>query len=69
MADTIRVLEGYRGRPSNEQFIPAGDYPANDPALHGAGAYLLESGFAVSLSEKPKPAASKKEDKPEPDDE
>jgi len=50
---TIRVLDGYQGRPSNERFIPAGVYDDNDPALHGAAAYLLANGFAETVGNFP----------------
>lgn len=43
----IRVLFGYRGRLTQEQFIPAGVYPEDDPILCGLADYLVSNGHAV----------------------
>lgn len=43
----IRVLIGYRGKRTHEQFIAPGDYAETDPALYGLVDFLLESGRAV----------------------
>lgn len=43
----IRVLIGYRGKRTHEQFIAPGIYAETDPALHGLADFLLESGRAV----------------------
>lgn len=47
----IHVHSFYRGRPSDEQPIQPGIYEIDDPALHGAGKYLLANNWAVELDE------------------
>lgn len=42
---------GYRGRKSNEAYIPAGLYPWGDPVLMGLEAYLIENGHAVEVKD------------------
>ena len=43
----IRLLYGYRGKFTREQFIPAGEYRRDDPVLCGLAEYLVETGHAV----------------------
>lgn len=43
----IRLLDGYRGKFTREQFIPAGEYRRDDPVLCGLAEYLVETGHAV----------------------
>lgn len=50
MVTQIYLASGYRGRPSQEHYIQPGTYPIDSPALFGAGAYLLENGFAVDAN-------------------
>lgn len=45
----IRVLYHYRGRLSNEQVIPPGDYDLLDEALLGLGSYLVSIGAAEQI--------------------
>lgn len=45
----IRVITGYRGKRSHEQFIAPGDYAEIDPILHGLADFLLDSGRAVQV--------------------
>lgn len=47
----LRLLHGYRGRRSQEQYIPAGEYVRGDPALMGLEDYLIENGHAVEVKE------------------
>jgi hypothetical protein len=42
----IQVTTGYRGTRTNEQYITPGQYPADDPLLHGLGQFLIDSGRA-----------------------
>jgi len=56
IADVVKMVparlhlpHGYRGRKSQEQYIPAGEYPWGDPALMGLESYLLENGHAVEV--------------------
>ena len=43
----LRVVVGYRGRRTHEQYIAPGLYAETDPALHGLADFLLDSGRAV----------------------
>ena len=43
----IRLLNGYRGKFTREQFIPAGEYRRDDPKLCWLAEYLVETGHAV----------------------
>ena len=45
----IKVMHNYRGRPSGERVIYAGEYSLDDPALFGLGGHLLKNGHAVEL--------------------
>lgn len=45
----LRLLHGYRGRKSQERYIPAGEYQRGDPALMGLENYLIENGHAEAL--------------------
>jgi hypothetical protein len=56
----IHVSNGYRGAPSKERYIEAGDYAEDDERLFGLAEYLLENGHAVRVAPEPKP-------EPEPD--
>jgi hypothetical protein len=47
----IRVLHGYRGAPSKERYIAAGDYADDDERLFGLAQYLVANGHAVVLAE------------------
>jgi hypothetical protein len=47
----IRVLHGYRGAPSQERYIAAGDYAEGDERLFGLAQYLAANGHAVVLAE------------------
>ena len=53
----VHVLKGYRGRPSNEQFIPPGVYSDDDERLFGLAAYLIENGHAIEIGIQTEPAA------------
>lgn len=45
----IQVKRSFSGRITGEQWIVAGEYDADDPALFGCAAYLVENGFAVAV--------------------
>lgn len=45
----IKVLWGYRGAPSNGQYIAPGQYDENDEHLFGLAQYLLQNGHAVAM--------------------
>lgn len=47
----IHLLKGYRGRLTNEQFIPPGVYAEDDPALSGLANYLVVNGHAVKVGD------------------
>ncbi len=48
-----RVLSGYQGRPTNEQWIGPGVYENDDPRLFGRAMYLVENGHAVEVDAEP----------------
>jgi hypothetical protein len=43
----IRLRYGYRGKYTQERFIPAGEYQRDNPVLCGLAEYLVENGHAV----------------------
>lgn len=45
----LHLPHGYRGRKSQEQYIPAGEYQWGDPALMGLETYLIENGHAIEV--------------------
>ena len=45
----IKVTTGYRGKPSNEQFIAPGEYEVGSDRLFGLERYLVQNGFAVFI--------------------
>jgi hypothetical protein len=45
----IRVLWGYRGVPSNERYIEAGEYDEKNKRLFGLADYLVKNGHAVAV--------------------
>lgn len=47
----IRVLEGYRGRSTNEQYIAPREYEDTDPALYGLTDFLIGTGRAGIIRE------------------
>jgi len=49
----IRVRYNYRGKPSQERVIEAGDYEDSDPRLFGLAQYLVKNGHAVILKDAP----------------
>lgn len=61
----VEILRGYRGKPTNEQYLVPGEHDL-DPAL---AAYLVDNGHAIALEsepeiEAPKPAQRKTSRKP-----
>ena len=43
----VRLRYSYRGSPSRERVIPAGEYQRDDSVLCGLAEYLVENGHAV----------------------
>lgn len=43
----IKLNSSYRGAPSRERVIPAGEYAASDERLFGLAEYLVKTGHAV----------------------
>ncbi len=66
----IRVLWGYRGRPSKERYIEAGEYSVDDESLFGLAEYLIDNHHAVKVVEVapvlPPPPVAVVESKPKP---
>ncbi len=58
----IRVLHSYRGTPTNERPIDAGDYAADDPRLFGLADYLVANGHAVVVDDAAPPAPAPQDD-------
>jgi len=52
---TVKVLHGYRGAPSNKQYIPAGQHELDETLAD----YLVKNGHAVEV-ETPKPKRKRK---------
>jgi hypothetical protein len=63
----IRVLHGYRGAPSQERYIAAGDYAEGDERLFGLAQYLAANGHAVVLAEEGGDSPSPPQDEPPPE--
>lgn len=51
----IRMLDNFRGRLTNENLIPPGEYDADDPFLYGIAEYLVNEGWAVVIEDAPAP--------------
>jgi hypothetical protein len=47
----IKLLINYRGKPSRERVIPAGEYNAKDPRLLKLADYLVQNGHAVVIED------------------
>ena len=52
----IYLRYGYRGKPSQERYIEAGEYDWADPALLGLAQYLVDTTHAVEIKQ-PEPLA------------
>lgn len=50
---TIKVIRGYRGVRTQEQFIPPGVYDADDPKLFGNAQHLVDLGRAHWVGQPP----------------
>lgn len=61
----IQVKRSFSGRITGEQWIAAGEYDVDDPALFGLAAYLVENGFAAVVDgaggDEPTPAVEAQE--------
>lgn len=63
----IQVIRDFAGRLTGERRIFPGEYALEDPALFGAGQYLLDNGFAVVIGApepEPVPEPPHEEDAP-----
>lgn len=46
----IKILNGYRGRVTGEQYLSAGEYDTSDnPLIRKCANYLIENGHAVII--------------------